>query len=155
MGTISPLKAISGGKGDIYFDSRFNAPISQNALSSSLALRQFTSAKRRYIGTVVIIVILIFFMITMNVLGASMDSKSAMESMGMPSAELNLNYLDSVSDSQVAEVEAVIEAYTDIEKVYSLNHKYMSINGGDYMCVVYKNPDSMIMLEGRSPPVRQ
>ena len=151
VGKISPMKAISGGKGDIYFDSRFNAPISQKALSSSLALRQFTSAKRRYIGTVVIIVILIFFMITMNVMGASMDSKSAMESMGMPSAELNLNYLDSVSDSQVAEVEAVIEAYTDIEKVYSLNHKYMSINGGDYMCVVYKNPDSMIMLEGRSP----
>lgn len=151
VGRISPMKAISGGKNDIYFDSRFNAPISKKALSSTLTLRQFTSAKRRYLGTVVIIVILMFFMITMNVMGASMDSKSAMESMGMPCIELSLSYHDSVSDSQVAAVEDIIESYTEIDKKYNLNHMYMSLCGGDYMCVVYKNPDTMIMQEGRYP----
>lgn len=151
VGKISPMKAISGGKNDIYFDNRFNAPISRKALSSSLALRQFTSAKRRYIGTVAIIAILMFFMISMNVLGVSMDSKSAMESMGMPCIELSLAYQDSVSDSQVAEVEDIIGSYTGIDKKYNLNHLYMSLNGGDYMCAVYKNPDAMVMQEGRYP----
>lgn len=151
VGKISPMKAISGGKNDIYFDSRFNAPISQKALSSTLALRQFTSAKRCYIGTMAIMAILMFFMITMNVLGASMDSKSAMESMGMPCIELSLSYHDSVSDRQVAAVEDVIESYTKIDKKYNLNHMYMSLNGGDYMCAVYKNPDAMVMEEGRYP----
>lgn len=151
VGKISPMKAISGGKNDIYFDSRFNAPISKRALSSTLALRQFTSAKRRYIGTVAIIAILMFFMITMGVLGASMDSKSAMESMGMPSFELSLTYKDSLSDSQVAEIEDMIEAHTEIERKYNLSHMYMSLNGGDYMCAVYKNPDAMVMQEGRYP----
>lgn len=151
VGKISPMKAISGGKNDIYFDSRFNAPISKKALSSTLALRQFTSAKRRYIGTVAIIAILMFFMITMGVLGASMDSKSAMESMGMPSFELSLTYKDSLSDSQVAEIEDMIESHTEIERKYNLSHMYMSLNGGDYMCAVYKNPESMIMQEGRYP----
>ena len=83
IGRISPIKAISGGKDDIYFASRLNAPISPKALSASLALRQFTSNKRRYVGTIFIIAILMFFMITMNVLGSSIDSKSAMESMGL------------------------------------------------------------------------
>ena len=69
IGRISPMKAISGGKNDIYFTSRLNAPISPKTLSASLALRQFTSNKRRYFGTFVIIAILTFFMITMNVLG--------------------------------------------------------------------------------------
>lgn len=151
VGKISPMKAISGGKNDIYFDNRFNAPISRKALSSSLALRQFTSAKRRYIGTVAIIAILMFFMISMNVLGVSMDSKSAMESMGMPCIELSLTYQDSATDSQVAAVEDIIGSYTGIDKKYNLNHLYMSLNGGDYMCAVYKNPDAMVMQEGRYP----
>lgn len=151
IGRISPMKAISGGKNDIYFNSRFNAPISKKVLSSSLALRQFTSNKRRYIGTMLIIAILMFFMITMNVLGISIDSKSAMESMGLPLPELSLIYKDSVSDSQVEEIESIIEKYTEIDKKYNLSNMYMSLNGDEYICAVYKNPESMIMSEGRYP----
>ena len=151
IGKISPMKAISGGKEDIYFTSRFNAPIVKKALSSSLALRQFTANKRRYIGTTLIIAILMFFMISMNVLGNSMDSKSAMESMGMFSYELSLTYTDSVSDSQVEEIEDVIESYTEIDKKYTFSPVYMSLNNSDYLCAVYKNPEVMIMTEGRYP----
>ena len=151
IGKISPMKAISGGKDDIYFDSRLNAPISKKALSSSLALRQFTSNKRRYIGTMVIIAILMFFMITMNVLGASMDSKSAIESMGMISWDLTLNYEDTVSDSQEEEIENIITKYTEIDKKYSLANYYMTLEGGEYLCAVYKDPEVMIMAEGRYP----
>ena len=151
IGKISPMKAISGGNEDIYFGSALNAPISKKALSSSLAFRQFTANKRRYIGTMVIIAILMFFMITMSVLGNSMDSKSAMESMGMPSYELALNYADSVSDSEVEEIENVIEKYTEIDKKYNFSHLSMTLNGSNYMCVCYKNPEIMIMSEGRYP----
>ncbi len=151
IGRIAPMKAISGGKNDIYFNSRLNAPISKKTLSSSLALRQFTSNKRRYIGTMLIITILMFFMISMNVMGISMDSKHAMESMGLPVTELSLTYKDSVSDTQIEEIENIIEQYTEIDKKYNYAHIYMSLNGNGYMCAVYKNPEAMIMSEGRYP----
>lgn len=148
---ISPMRAISGGKNDIYFNSRLNAPISKKALSSSLALRQFISNKRRYIGTMLIISILMFFMLTMNVLGNSIDSESAMKSMGLPYLELSLMYKDSVSDSQVEEIESIIEKYTEIDEKYNFSNMCMSLNGDEYNCAVYKNPESIIMLEGRYP----
>lgn len=151
IGRISPMKAISGGKNDIYFKSRLNAPVSKKALSSSLAFRQFTSNKRRYAGTIIIIAILMFFMITMNVLGNSVDSKSAMESMGVPYTDCNLTFKESVSDNIIDKIENTIEKYSEIDKKYHLSNKYMSLNGDEYMCAVYKNPEAIVVTEGRIP----
>ena len=151
IGKISPIKAISGGKNDIWFNSRLNAPISKKALSISIAFRQFTANKRRYIGTMLIITILMFFMITMNVLGTSIDSKSAMESMGFRFSEVVLDYKKSVPDSQIEEIEAVMEKHTEIKNKYFSANMYMSLNGAEYSCGVYKNPDSMLMSDGRYP----
>lgn len=47
IGKISPVRAISGGLANIYFDSRLRAPIGKRTLPFSLALRQFTSNKRK------------------------------------------------------------------------------------------------------------
>ncbi len=69
---ISPVRAISGGRSEIYFDSRLNAPITSKPLSASLAFRQFTSNKKRYAGTVMIAAILTFFMIPVNLIGDAM-----------------------------------------------------------------------------------
>lgn len=151
VGKISPMKAISGGKNDIHFDSRLKAPVSKKALSPSLALRQFTSNKRSYIGTIIIIGILMFFMITMNVLCHSMDSKAAVKSMGMPMSEVSFTCKERISDDTVEEIESVIKKHTEIENKYYLNNMYMSLNGSEYLCSVYKNPDSIVMSEGRSP----
>ncbi len=151
IGKISPMKAISGGKNDVYFSNRLNAPISKKALTPSLAFRQFTSNKRRYIATIIIVSILMFFMITMNVMGASVTSKSTMENMGMPIAELNIDYKEDVPDSTVKDIESIIEKHTAIERKYNLKNMYMSLNGAEYMSIVYKNPESMMMSEGRYP----
>ena len=151
VGKISPMKAISGGKNDVYFASRLNAPITKRALSSSLALRQFTSNKRRYFGTMVIIAILMFFMISVAVLSNAVDSKSSMEAMGISFAELQINYKDSVSDSTEEEIESIITKHSEIKKKFNYTSVSMSINGNSYFCDVYKNPESIIMEEGRYP----
>ncbi len=151
IGKISPMKAISGGKNDVYFSNRLNTPLSKKALTPSLAFRQFTSNKRRYIATIIIVSILMFFMITMNVMGASVTSKSAMENMGMPIAELDIDYKEEVPDSTVKDIESIIEKHTAIERKYNFQNMYMSLNGSEYMSIVYKNPESMMMSEGRYP----
>ena len=66
---ITPMRALSQGKDEIYFSSRLNVAVSPKHLYTTLALRQITSEGRRYVGTVVIVAILVFFMMTIQILG--------------------------------------------------------------------------------------
>ena len=151
VGKVSPMKAISGGNEDVYFGSRLNASVSKKALSASLAFRQFTSNKKRYIGTVIIVALLTFFMITMSILGVSIDSKSAMESMGMGPMELRVQANESISEDTVKDIEKIIENETEIERRYFYDNYQMLINGNEYLSNIYKNPEFIVMEEGRAP----
>lgn len=148
---ISPVRAISGAKKEIYFDSRMNAPISKKFLSPSLALRQFTSAKRRYAGTLVIVAILVFFMMTITMLANAMNSKSALESMGAMVSEINISPKEKLSDNDLKIIENEIERFSEIKKSYYLNHGYFSFDGEEMMCSAFKDPSVLPVLKGRSP----
>lgn len=151
-GNISPVQAISGGYEEIYFDSRLKAPIHQKALSPSLALRQFTSNKRQYSGIIMIVSILVFFMTTAMILGNVLNSKSAIESMGEIYTEVDVKFKKTPDDSVFEQLEGTIEQYTDIEKKYYLETKYLSVDGEELYCLIYKNPEVMVGIsKGRAP----
>lgn len=148
---ISPVRAISGAKKEIYFDSIINAPISGRFLSLSLALRQFTSAKRRYAGTLVIVAILVFFMITVTMLANAVNSKSSLESMGVAVTEIDVEPKMRLSDNDFENIEKEIEQFSDIKKAYYFNTSYFLLDGEDTHCVVYKDPSFLPALKGRAP----
>lgn len=148
---ISPVRAISGAKKEIYFDSIINAPISGRFLSLSLALRQFTSAKRRYGGTLVIVAILVFFMTTVTMLANGVNSKSSLESMGVAVTEIDVEPKLRLSDHDFENIEKEIEQFTGIKKAYYFNFSYFSLDGEDTLCIVYKNPSFLPALKGRAP----
>ena len=152
IGRISPVRALSGGHEEIYFDSRIKAPISKKVLAPSLALRQFTSNKRQYIGIILIVTILVFFMATIMILGNSANSKSAIEAMGEIYTELNMTFNKVIYDDTLKEIENIIEKYSVIEKKYYLNSSYFSINGEELYCLIYKNPEAIPSIsKGRGP----
>lgn len=150
IGKISPVRAISGGRSEIYFDSRLKAPISQSGLLTSLALRQFTSSKRRYTGTIMIVSILVFFMMTITLLGNALDSKSAMEAMGAIYTECGVSFKDKVDEETFEQIEGVVKKYSPIEKKYYMSTLYCSIEGEEIYCQVYKNPEVVAALKGRA-----
>lgn len=152
VGRISPVRAISGGRGEIYFDSRLKAPISKKALSASLALRQFTSNKRQYIGLILIVAILVFFMMTVMVLGNIMNSKTALKSMGIAYTDLNLTFSENADDKTIDDIEHIIENKTEITDKYYMSSKYLSVDGQELHCTIYKNPEAITsVLKGRAP----
>lgn len=148
---ISPVRAISGVKKEIYFDSRLKAPISKRLLSVSLAFRQFTSAKRRYIGIFAIVAILVFFMMTINVLSNTVNSKSASESMGMVVTEVNVSPKKQLTKQQFSEIEKEIENFTKIDKKYYYVNSYFSFEGEEIMGEPFENPEILPVLKGRVP----
>ncbi len=148
---ISPVRAISGAKKEIYFDSRINVPISRRLLSGSLALRQFTSAKRRYAGTLVIIAVLVFFMMTITILANTVNSKKAMEAMGTIITEIGVTPEKKLTDHDMEEIEKEIERFSKIEKAHYFTNSYFSFDGEEMLCCVYKDPSVRPVLKGRAP----
>lgn len=147
---ISPVRAISGGREEIYFSSRLNVPISKRLLSASLSLRQFTSAKKRYIGAVFITAILTFCMITINLVGIMFSSKNALRMVGVTVPDMSV-FLKEDSDS-FEDVEEIINSLTEIKQKNSEGYKYISLNGENLQCEMYEFPEHINgILKGRTP----
>lgn len=152
IGRISPVRALSGAREEIYFDSRIKAPISKKTLSSSLALRQFTSSKGQYVGIIVIAAILVFFMTTIMILGDSINSKSAVEAMGEMYTEIEVRFKEEPKEELIREIDNMIIKYSDIERKYFVTSSYLSVDGEELHCMIHKNPEDIATIsKGREP----
>ncbi len=150
---ISPVRAISGGKKEIHFDSRLQMQIKKKMLSVSLALRQFTSNKKQYIGVIAIVSMLVFFMTTMMVLGNIITAQSAWKNMGILATDINITLKKSVGDDKIEEIEETVKEYSEIKDVcYMAGNFYYSVDGEQMMACVYRDAENILAVsEGRQP----
>lgn len=154
LNKISPVKAIGGGKEDVYFDSRLQMPISKRFLTASLAFRQFTSAKRRYISIVFISLILVFFMLTVNLIINLISSNNALNVMGTEFADVAV-YVASGSENAetyISEADDFVNSLTEVTQTYRSSNTYLSINGEKIYGHIVKDPESLrAIIKGRAP----
>lgn len=156
---ISPVRAISQGKEEIYFNSRLQAPISKKVLSASLAFRQMTSGFSRYVGMLCIVGILTFFMITVNLIGNILSSKTAQVAMGLYTANFeifpNENSEDKSNEEKEAamnEAEKIVDGKEGIYNKLYRNNAMLFYDGDTILCKIYKYPEQMDnILKGRVP----
>lgn len=149
---ISPVRAISGGRPQVYFDSRFNAPIAQRTLSASLAFRQFTSNKLRYAGIIAIAAILTFFMITVNLLGDLMSSRKALNAMGMKDTDIEVYFRNEEAAEYLSDVDGIVRSHSEIEESNRETTRYVSINGESLYCEIFEDPALIPgIIKGREP----
>ncbi len=150
--SISPVRAILGGKEQIYFDHLLQLPIAKKALAVSLAFRQITSGKKRYAGVVLIVAILTFFMISVNLMGDLLCSDDVFATMGLVMPDIEVQAKTEDMAEKWEQVDEQIEAYSKLTDVNSVTNGYMSLNGENLACVVYEYPESIPgLLEGRLP----
>ncbi len=152
VGRISPVRAISRGKSEIYFDSRFKFCIKKRTLTLSISLRNFISNIKRYIGTILIVAVLIFFMTSITALGNAFNSKSAIESMGGVYTECDVFFYDRTDDKTLESIEQTIEQYSPIDRIYYYNNKMLYLNGEEIHCTIYKDSTEIRNIYlGRAP----
>lgn len=147
---ITPMRAISGGKSEIYFDSRLKAPIGKKGLSALLALRQFTSSKRRYAASIVIASLLIFFMLMINGIGDALKSKKAAEMMGGLYYDVEIIINEKIDKKMSEEIVKVAEQHAKIRARYFHRQQYFSINGEEIICQIRAYPEDHYVSEGRA-----
>ena len=153
VGNISPVRAISGGKESIYFDSRLKTQIHKNALSLTLAFRQFTSNKKHYLGTLIISSILVFFMMSMGLLANCMSSERFMESFGEIESDVEIRFKRDYADTEFDHVMHDIKAIGQVEEYSAMASDYVTLNGVSIWCGFHRNLSNIekSMLKGRAP----
>lgn len=152
IGTLSPVRALSAGQAEQYFDSRLRLPISRKLLAGSLAFRQFSSGARQYLASILVVTILVFFMLTITVLSNMANSKTTLEAMGFIWSDCTIHFPNEVSEQELEDIEAVVERLSPIDKAYYMTNRYVSINGYEIQCLVHKDPELIGgITKGRTP----
>lgn len=150
--SISPVRAILGGREQIYFDHLLQLPIAKKALTTGLAFRQVTSGKKRYAGVVLIVAILTCFMVSVNLLGELLYSDDVFGRMGLVRPDIEVQAKTEDMAKNLEQVDKQIEEYSKLTDVNSMTNGYMSLNGENLQCVLYEYPESIPgLLEGRLP----
>lgn len=151
VGRITPMMAIRGeGAAQLPFaEKTVLCRIKSNALYFRLALRQLSTAKRRYIGACIVAVLLVFF----ASLVGRMDSWLGRDGKGMMDA---FNPADHNVGVQVFgeltadEAEELVSSYTEITDSYLLAMPSVSVNGTSYTANVISEPERFHMIQGKT-----
>ena len=139
----TPVRAISNGREDFYFDSRLNAPIKKGLMGFWIGLRQITSAPKRYISTIVVTSVLIFMVITTELMSGFIQSRNALASMGEPF--LDIEFCPEVVDPDftTADIENIIKKHTGIKNRFYKSHIYTSVDGESVLTEVRAYPEEI------------
>ena len=159
VGTISPIRAVSGGRCEVFFDSRITLPIKGKALSPSLAFRQFTSGGKRYVASILIASLLVFFLMTMTGMTDAVSSENAQRAMGATSENITIamNTEERSPENteyvrkQFEKMEDIIREYSDIEERYGFESTYMILNGEKLYCIMSEDEEVFTVTKGRAP----
>lgn len=141
----TPVKAITNGKSDFYFDSRLNAPIKKNLLGLSLGFRQITSNQKRYISVCLVTSLLVFTVITCELMTEFIQSRNALISMGEPFLDIEYAFKNLKSECQchTEDIENIVKKYAEIEGRFYRSHIYASVNGESIMVIVKGYPEEL------------
>lgn len=149
---IMPVRAIAGGRNEIYFDSRFHVAIRKKLFSATLAFRQFTSNMKQYVGMGAIVAMLVYFMATMMVLVNVISATSAWEAMGIDYYDLAISFEKGATRQELGEVEEALGKICKFQTSYqSCGNSYLSVDGEQMMACIYSDGKYIKAIsEGRS-----
>ncbi len=135
---IMPVRAIAGGRDEVYFDSRFHVAIRKKLFSVTLAFRQFTSNMKQYAGVGAIVALLVYFMAAMMVLVNVISATTAWEAMGIDYSDLDISFEKGVTRQELGEVEKTLGKICKFETSYqSWGNAYLSVDGEQMLACIY------------------
>lgn len=147
---ISPVRAISGGKSEIHFDSRLNVPVKAKPLSFFLGLRQFTSRGKSYTGVILIAALLVYFMMSITVLSDRLSGGKIVTGMVYP----NIIIIPS-EEFQISDTDKLKNTVYELDgnaKIIFNSTSYIMADGVEFLCDAATPVEILYQpLDGRMP----
>ncbi len=147
---ISPVRAISGGKSEVHFDSRLNVPVKGKPLSFFMGLRQFTSRGKSYTGVILIAALLVYFMMSIIVLSDRLSGGKIITGQVYP----NIIVVPS-EEFQTTDMEKFEKTVLEIDenaRVIFNKTEYIMADGVEFLCDAATPVEFLYKpLDGRMP----
>lgn len=149
IGKVTPMKAIRGETGKVCFHAGKTVPAFGRGIYFRLAFRQLIAGGRRYVGAMVVAVLLVFFASLVGRMDAWLgaDGKGMMDAFNPADHDIGVQVFGNLT---AEEAEAVVCSYTDITDTYLLAMPGVAVNGVDYTANVISEPERFHILEGRT-----
>ena len=146
---ISPVRAISGGRDEVHFDSRLNCRIRKHPLSLSLVLRQLSTNRRSYTGTALIVAMLVYFLVSITLITANLDPDKLFTT---SKGEINLLNTGGLSISNAGEFEEAAREVDSGASLYTRSIRRMMIDKQFVPVHAFRREeDKYDLLDGRQP----
>ena len=139
----TPVKAITNAKTDYYFDSMINAPIKKRLLGFTLGMRQITSKPVHYISVCIVTALLVFTVITCELMSGFIQSRNALLSMGEPFLDIEYDFKNPDPKCKCEDIENIVKKYTEIKGRSYASHTYVSVNGESILVITKGYPDEL------------
>ena len=144
---ISPVIAISGGRGEVHFDSRLNTDIKQRPLAFFIALRQLNSRRKHYIGTMLIASLLIFFIVSIMILSQGLDSDNLFNEV---TGSIKVSDTGGFKLDKADEIEAEIQKIDKKAELKSESYHRMVVDGELIAVHAYRSKEDVFKpMDGR------
>ena len=146
---ISPVCAINGAKSEVYFDSRLNTRIRKKPLAFFLALRQLNSRRKSYLGTVCIVTLLAFFIVSIMILTKGLDTDQLFTDI---SGEISITDTSGFRISDSDEIQEAVRGIDAGAQLLTESYHRMLIEDELFAVHAYRSPDDVFKpLKGRVP----
>ena len=149
VGRISPVRAISGGHSEIYFDNLLQMPIRKRGLHFFVALRQFTSRFKSYFGSMMIVALLVFFLCTIMIFTGGINADLFMA----PTGDIEMNLLSgALTKEHMPELEKLCRRYDPDADILLYTGRYTYAEDEKILLQIYSSESLFTSpLEGRLP----
>lgn len=145
---LAPMRTLRG-ETELPVFSGAHTPLSAKELSLSLAVRQICSGWQRYLGLILVALLLTFFAALIgrmdSWLGA--DGKGMMDAFNPADHDIGVQIF---GDPTLAQAEEIIRSFTEITDTYDLAMPDVSVNGVNYTANVITAPERFHILEGQT-----
>lgn len=129
---ISPVRAISGGKSEVHFDSRLNVPVKGKPLSFFMGLRQFTSRGKSYTGVILIAALLVYFMMSIIVLSDRLSGGNIV--MGMVYPNITVIPSEKFQITDMKKIEETVYKIDEKAEIIFNSTSYIMADGVEFSC---------------------
>lgn len=152
--SISPMQAISSGRGPVYFSGRADISVASGIplnINGRLVLKQVIGDWKKYVTTVIVMTLLVSFTMSITSIKQISNAENVYDIFGGFPSEIAVKYNDE-GQKILASIEKDIQEKAEIKKAFSVGLEYLSIDNNQILCqVLDKTETANATLKGRAP----
>lgn len=146
---IAPIQTIQKSHSQLSSSQMKLTEINHKRFIFSLSKRQLLSGKKRYIGTFIISILLVFFLSAVGKINnwIGPQGEGLMDAFSVATHDLGVQ---PMTNTNMDEIEDMISFYADIENVYELAMQNVLVNGVDYTANIINDPTYFHIIRGQT-----